>query len=111
MGHVDQFVPWSRYPLDLAHNFVLAHAGCNDSKSNLFASTEHLGRWWKRNVERERLLTERYTEQRLVHDLAASRAITRWAYELAERSGSKVWRSRSERLVVLDPGWRAAVGL
>jgi hypothetical protein len=71
---------------------------------------EHLGRWSARNVERERLLAERFTERRLLHDLAASRQITRWAYELAEQSGSKVWRSRSERSVVLDPAWRAAVG-
>ena len=111
MGQVDHFVPWSRYPVDLAHNFVLAHARCNDSKSNLLASAEHLERWWIRNAERERILTERFTEQRLVHDLAASRQITRWAYELAEQSGSKVWRSRSERSVALDPAWRAAAGL
>jgi 5-methylcytosine-specific restriction endonuclease McrA len=28
-GDVDHFIPWTRYPRDLAHNFVLAHAGCN----------------------------------------------------------------------------------
>lgn len=108
---VDHFVPWSRYPVELAHNFVFAHAGCNDSKSNLLASAEHLARWWTWNVERERELAERFTERRLVHDLAASRAIARWAYELAEQSGSRVWRSRSERSVPLVPEWRAAVGL
>ena len=64
-----------------------------------------------RNVERERLLAERFTERQLVHDVAASQAITRWAYELAEQSGSRMWRSRSERAVALDPGWRAAVRL
>jgi hypothetical protein len=110
-GQVDHFIPWSWYPLDLAHNFVLAHAGCNDSKSNLLASAEHLERWWARNVARERLLAERFTERRLLHDVAASRAVARWAYELAEQSGSRVWRSRNERAVALEPGWRAAVGL
>ncbi len=25
--HVDHFIPWSRYPRDLARNFVLAHGG------------------------------------------------------------------------------------
>jgi len=39
------------------------------------------------------------------------RAITRWAYGIAEQSGPKVWRSRSARSVELDPGWRAAMGL
>ncbi len=23
-GHVDHFIPWSKYPIDLGHNFVLA---------------------------------------------------------------------------------------
>lgn len=26
---IDHFVPWSRYPLDLGHNLVLAHHACN----------------------------------------------------------------------------------
>ena len=33
-GHVDHFVPWARYPVDLGHNFVLAHASCNEKKSD-----------------------------------------------------------------------------
>jgi hypothetical protein len=105
-GHVDHFVPWSRYPLDLAHNFVLAHATCNDSKSSLLASIEHLERWCLRNTERDGVLADGFSARRLVHDLAASRAITRWAYELAEQSGSKVWQSRRARVVDLDPSWR-----
>ncbi len=28
-GEVDHFVPWSLYPVDLGHNFVLAHSTCN----------------------------------------------------------------------------------
>jgi hypothetical protein len=110
-AQVDHFVPWSRYPLDLAHNFVLAHAGCNDSKSHLLASVEHLERWCARNVDREHVLADAFAGRRLVHDLSGSRAITRWAYEVAEQSGSKVWRSRSARSVDLDPAWRALVGL
>jgi hypothetical protein len=31
-GHIDHFVPWSRYPRDLAHNLVLAHVECNKKK-------------------------------------------------------------------------------
>jgi 5-methylcytosine-specific restriction endonuclease McrA len=33
-GEVDHFIPWSRYPTDLGHNFVLAHPGCNNAKSD-----------------------------------------------------------------------------
>ncbi len=97
-GQVDHFVPWSRYPVDLAHNFVLAHAGCNDSKSNLLASVEHLERWCIRNVDRERVLADAFAERRLAHDLAASRAIMRWAYgsrnRADPRSGARGVRGR-----------------
>ena len=48
--HVDHFVPWSRYPVDLAHNFVLTDSSCNDSKSDLLASVDHLERWSRRNA-------------------------------------------------------------
>ena len=35
---VDHFIPWSRYPVDLGHNFVLAHPACNNSKSDHLAA-------------------------------------------------------------------------
>ena len=79
-------------------NFVLAHAGCNDSKSNLLASVEHLERWCIRNVDRERVLADAFAERRLAHDLAASRAIMRWAYgsrnRADPRSGARGVRGR-----------------
>jgi hypothetical protein len=43
-GVVDHFIPWSRYPRDTAHNFVLAHAGCNGDKRELLAAKRHLER-------------------------------------------------------------------
>ena len=30
-GCVDHFIAWSRYPVDLGHNLVLAHNGCNEA--------------------------------------------------------------------------------
>ena len=44
-AHVDHFVPWSRYPVDLGHNFVLAHASCNGNKSDRLAAAVHLEAW------------------------------------------------------------------
>lgn len=52
MGDVDHFVPWSKYPRDLAHNFVLAHAECNRRKSDMLAAERHLNRWLERNRNR-----------------------------------------------------------
>ena len=47
---VDHFIPWRRYPLDLGHNFVLAHGSCNSSKSDRLAALPHLRRWHERNA-------------------------------------------------------------
>ena len=42
--------PWSRYPIDLGHNFVLAHAGCNGAKAyHTRRQAMRLGRWVERN--------------------------------------------------------------
>jgi 5-methylcytosine-specific restriction endonuclease McrA len=32
-AHVDHFIAWSRYPVDLGHNFVLADSRCNSAKA------------------------------------------------------------------------------
>lgn len=46
---VDHFIPWSRYPVDLGHNFVLAHKSCNNHKSDHIAAEIHLENWVERN--------------------------------------------------------------
>ena len=45
---VEHFIPFSHYPRDLAHNFVLAHPTCNRSKSDTLAAGMHLERWLQR---------------------------------------------------------------
>jgi hypothetical protein len=49
--HVDHFIPWSRYPADLGHNFVLSHTQCNSDKSDYVAAERHLAAWSQRNTE------------------------------------------------------------
>ena len=46
---VDHFIPWSRSPADLGHNFVLAHAACNVSKADYLPSEDHLEAWLYRD--------------------------------------------------------------
>jgi len=36
---------WARYPVDLVHNFVLAHASCNSKKPDRLACADHLNAW------------------------------------------------------------------
>jgi hypothetical protein len=51
-GCVDHFIAWSRYPVDLGHNLVLAHDGCNAAKRDFLAYPAHLERWQSSHMER-----------------------------------------------------------
>jgi hypothetical protein len=43
--HVDDFIPWSRYPNDAIENLVVAHERCNGRKSDFLAASDHVARW------------------------------------------------------------------
>ena len=109
-GAVDHFIPWSRYPLDLGHNLVLADVTCNSRKRDLLPAFEHLERWCERNVEHGAELSQRFDEKGLLQDLDASRQVARWAYAQAEDVGAQVWQ-RKDELVPLDERWRSLPGL
>ena len=103
---VDHFIPWRLYKLDLGHNFVLAHQGCNSSKSDLLAAEEHLERWTERNRTRQAELEERFDERKVLHDWPATRQIARCAYGRAHREGRQVWVGAKEELRPLSDDWR-----
>lgn len=107
-GHVDHFIPWSRYPLDLGHNFVLAHERCNSQKSNLLAAEEHLERWSERNTTLGGELGDAFEERGILHDLGATNRVAVWAYGQVESAGGQVWVGGSE-LRELGGGWRDAL--
>lgn len=97
---VDHFVPFSQYPRDLAHNFVLAHAYCNRSKSATLAARTHLERWLERLEMRRDAIAEIGQVAGLVVDAQVSRQIAAWGYASAEASGGSAWLSpaRYERV-------------
>lgn len=64
-GHVDHFVPWSRYPDDSLDNFVFADERCNGDKSASLAAAVHLERWSRR-------LHEDSTQFAALQDLASA---------------------------------------
>jgi CRISPR/Cas system Type II protein with McrA/HNH and RuvC-like nuclease domain len=103
---VDHFIPWSRYPVDFGHNFVLAHSACNTRKADRLAAVEHLEKWRERNEMYGEELAIAFQERNIVHDQKASLRITAWAYEQAQLAGSLVWQQGDE-LVKLTPTWRA----
>ena len=107
---VDHFIPWSRYPVDFGHNFVLSHGTCNGKKGDRLAAFEHLVRWCQRNHVDGKALDEAFIAARIFADQTASVLITRWAYEQIEASAGMVWVS-GETLVPLDAKWRSVVSV
>jgi hypothetical protein len=109
-GDVDHFIAWSRYPVDLGHNLVLAHAGCNSKKRDFLAYPAHLERWQRSHVERATELAQRFDSLALPHDGERSRAIAWWAYEQGEAAGAHAWID-ADRFVRLDRSWRDVLGV
>ena len=90
-GDVDHFIPWSRYPRDLAHNFVLAHAACNRQKSAMLAAKPHLDRWLNRNEVLGEEITVQLRASGILADKNCSLTVAKWAYAHAAASGGIVW--------------------
>jgi 5-methylcytosine-specific restriction endonuclease McrA len=107
--HVDHFVPWSRYPIDLGHNFVLADNKCNNAKRDRLPACEHLAKWVERNSEYDDRIAHGLTERGFKADLAISNKVTHWAYSQAEASKGLTWVLGTE-LTHLNQEWRMLLG-
>jgi hypothetical protein len=111
VGDVDHFIPWSRYPVDLGHNFVIAHRSCNGAKGSMLAAEEHLGRWVDRNRTMGTEIENACDTAGMTHDYDASMQIATWAYEQEATAGGVVWVhgnaaqpiSRSWQQVLMEP--------
>lgn len=77
---LDHFVPWSLYPNDLAHNFVLACRACNGRKSDDLAVIADLDRWIERNREFGERITATANAIGLAVDAGVTAKIATWAY-------------------------------
>ena len=108
-AHVDHFVPWSRYPVDLGHNFVLAHSSCNLAKADHLAAAEHLAKWSERNQTAGAFLNERFAQAKIVHDEKSSHRITRWAYQQAAAVRAMTW-IKGAQLEPLEGDWSVSIG-
>ena len=88
---VDHFIPWSRYPRDTAHNFVVAHQRCNNDKREMLAAKPHLERWlgWIERYGHE--IGDQLSAQGFVSDPRCSMLIARWAYQQAVAVDGQAW--------------------
>ncbi len=102
---VDHFIPWSRYPRDLTHNLVLAHAACNAQKSDALGGETHLEQWTRFVADEDEALTQIGTEAGLLVDRATSVAVAEWSYEQADRVHAPVWLG-GKRFGHLSGSWR-----
>ena len=105
---VDHFIPWSRCHSDLAHNFVLAHKGCNSAKSDHLAFERHLESWVSRNSDLGVELDQRFEAAALLHDVSASTSIASWAYSYVEGARGQVWITANQ-FKHLDSTWREII--
>lgn len=93
---VDHFIPFAQYPRDLAHNFVLAHPGCNRSKADTLAARTHLERWLDRLIRRGDELTEIGREAGFVASGDIARRVGHWAYTNAAAAQAKAWNAAND---------------
>ena len=101
---VDHFIPFSRFSVDLGHNFVLAHPACNRQKSDHIAAERHLAAWIDRNTTGEAMIRDALGTIGVHHDLGASVRVARWAYTQIADSGGRVW-VQGRTFEHLSPQW------
>ena len=99
-AEVDHFIPWARYPRDTAHNFVLAHQGCNHDKRDMLAAQRHLEYWMRRLDDLGEEIHGQLGLMGFVTDPQCSQHIARWAYHQGVESAASSWvaRGRTETL-------------
>lgn len=106
-GEIDHFVPWARYPIDLGHNFVLAHCTCNNNKRDFLAARHHLEHWQRRNHDLGTLLAAEFDTRGILHNIAVTEKIALWAYNQASEARANVWHG-NKVIEPIDSGWRDA---
>jgi len=107
-GHVDHFIPWAKYPVDLGHNFVLAHASCNSAKADHLAAADYLAAWAERNAQHQVYLEDEFTQRGVLHDLPTSVRIAHWAYQQTFDVRGLTWL-RKDDLIPLPINWQQPI--
>ncbi len=88
---VDHFIPWSLYPVDTGHNFVLADEKCNSQKSNYLASNEFFHKWQERNEAQNLIIVDAISILGFLTDKERSHNVAEWAYSQAKENNYILW--------------------
>lgn len=88
---VDHFIPWSKYPNDTAHNFVLADRACNNDKRDYLASPIFYEKWRERNQQKGTTINDYALEKNFFTNQEQSEKVGIWAYQMALENRDLVW--------------------
>jgi len=88
---VDHFIPFSSYGRDIAQNFVLAHATCNRSKSDVLAAKQHLEAWLEHISRKAADIDQIALDAGLITNQKTILAVTRWSYQQALDANAHAW--------------------
>ena len=88
---VDHFIPFSLYPRDLMHNFVLACPSCNRSKSDSLAAKVHLDKWICLTTQNSEVITKIGERFGVSSNLQTSIAVENWGYGVARQGQNYLW--------------------
>ncbi len=103
-GEVDHFLAWSRCSTSSVENLVVAHAACNNDKSDALVVTRHLEHWFERLERGRDALAELATARRWPSEPLRVRALVRGSYvdlpdELRLWSARKQWRRAGDEAI------------
>ena len=90
---VDHFIPFSLYPRDLMHNFVLACPNCNRSKSDSLAAKIHLDKWMELTSKNSEAIARIGERAGVSSNLETSIAVAKWGYGIAKQDKNFLWLS------------------
>lgn len=91
---VDHFIPWKKYPRDLAQNFVLSCPTCNRSKSDTLAAKIHLDKWLTTIVGSDER-SDSISKMGFISDKICTLKVAHWAYHSASISNGLAWHRKN----------------
>ena len=98
-AEVDHFIPFSKYNNDLGHNFVLVHRACNNNKRDYLAAPKHRDNWHEQNLVLNETNITNELSAYFVCDSKRAAHVANWAYDIAEKNGSKFWLATKDVFV------------
>lgn len=102
---VDHFIPWSKYPIDTTHNFVLTDHSCNNSKRDYLAEELFYEKWLERNQQHGDTIEKEAKTIGFTTNQLRSETISQWAYQIAVEHEDLVWSPEpSIKLRTINPG-------